>query len=61
MCAHKDGVEDARHETDAQKAYARDSDRPCRDDGSGDQVPGREVGAHPADGCGNVEQIVKVA
>jgi hypothetical protein len=43
MCAHKDGVEDARHEADAEESHARQSDRPARDDGGGDEVPGREV------------------
>src|SRR5213593_2783437 len=61
MCAHKDGVEDSGHDSDAQQSRACDADRPRRDDCGHDHVPGREVPAHAADRGGDVEQVAEPA
>src|SRR5216683_3752797 len=51
MCAHKNGVEDARHDAGAQEAHACNPYRPARDDGGGGEVPGREVVLDCVDGA----------
>src|SRR5258708_36652380 len=43
MCAHKNGVEDARDEAGTQDSHACNRYRPARDDGGGGEGPGREV------------------
>src|SRR5947207_15143035 len=61
MCAHKDGVEDAGHDFDAQQPGAREPDGPPRDDGRRRYVPGHEVAALVAGGSGEVEEIRRLA
>src|SRR6266851_4091011 len=57
ICAHKDGVEDAREEADAEQPYARDSDDPCGHDRGRDQVPDRKIALDVAERGPKVEQI----
>src|SRR5207247_6974357 len=57
MCAHKNGVEDARHDSDAQEPRAGEADRPGGHDRAHDHVPGREIATNPAQrGC-EVEEV----
>src|SRR3981081_2794877 len=61
MCAHKDGVEDAGHDADAEEPDAREPDRPARDDGGGGEIPGREVVLDCVDRASQVEKVLGVA
>src|SRR5258708_3025795 len=61
MCAHKNGVEDARHEAGAQQANACNPYRPTRDYGRGGEVPGREVVFDCVDGASKVDVVPGVA
>src|SRR6202171_1321091 len=61
MCAHKNGVEDARHDADADEPDAREPDRPARDDGGGGEIPGREVVLDCIDRASQVEKVLGVA
>jgi hypothetical protein len=61
MCAHKNGVEEARHEADAEQPNARQADRPSRDDGGGHDIPGREIPPDASDRRGKIEEVCDLA
>src|SRR5258708_20074167 len=57
ICGHKDGVEDAWKEADAEQADAGYRDDPRSHDRRRDQVPGRKIALHPAQGSRQVEKV----
>src|SRR2546421_12678648 len=59
MCAHKDGVEDAGDDSNAEQARACKPDGPACDDRRRDDIPPREIAPDAADSRGEVEQIAR--
>src|SRR5579859_248406 len=61
MCAHKDRVEHAGREADAEQRGAGEADRPRGDDGRDREVPCAEVAAHGAQARPEIEQVRRPA
>src|ERR1700675_1003835 len=57
MCADEDGVEDARHDANTEKADACKPHGPRRHDRGGSEVPRREIARHTPERPGEIEQV----
>src|SRR5947208_6391206 len=57
ISAHKDGVEHARHDADAEERGAGEADRPGGDDRGDGDIPGGEVPPHAAQRRSEIKEV----